>query len=179
MKSDKADFADDSNLIELYKFAWQTRNFEISLFWQRSNYFLVLNSALAAGFLTQVTGALGHSVVPVILAAFGLVCSLLWIRVNAGSKYWQTRWEHRLVVLERRLKLTSCPRLFDAPKLTLILDAARGLGYRRHRGLRRRWDRCVMTKPSVSTTMVLLSVVFGVFWDLFLGYGIYRLVCKS
>jgi hypothetical protein len=35
---------------DVYKLVSDTRNFEISLFWQRSNYFLALNSALAVGF---------------------------------------------------------------------------------------------------------------------------------
>ena len=34
---------------ELYKIAIQTRNLELGFFWQRSNYFLVLNTALATG----------------------------------------------------------------------------------------------------------------------------------
>jgi hypothetical protein len=37
---------------DIYKYVLDTRNFEISLFWQRSNYFLVLNSALAVGFFS-------------------------------------------------------------------------------------------------------------------------------
>src|SRR3972149_10785499 len=37
---------------DAYKFAYDTRNFEISLFWQRSNYFLVLNTAIALAFFS-------------------------------------------------------------------------------------------------------------------------------
>ncbi|HEY4679149.1 MAG TPA: hypothetical protein VIJ01_18425 [Candidatus Angelobacter sp.] len=35
---------------DAYKVLIDTRNLEINLFWQRSNYFLVLNTGLAIGF---------------------------------------------------------------------------------------------------------------------------------
>jgi len=35
---------------DLYKTLLDTRNLEINLFWQRSNYFLVLNTGIAFGF---------------------------------------------------------------------------------------------------------------------------------
>ncbi len=41
------------NKFDLYKIALETRNFEISLFWQRSNYFLVLNTAIAIEFFAK------------------------------------------------------------------------------------------------------------------------------
>lgn len=36
--------------MEAYRVAKETRSLEINLFWQRSNYFLVLSTAIAAGF---------------------------------------------------------------------------------------------------------------------------------
>ena len=39
--------------LEAYRTALATRNFEISLFWQRSNYFLVLSTAIAVGFFAR------------------------------------------------------------------------------------------------------------------------------
>src|SRR5258705_9819865 len=83
----------------IYRIAYDTRNFEISLFWQRSNYFLVLNTAIAVGFFSANRDAyrLGLSIV-------GLVVALLWVRINLGSKYWQVRWEHRLEIVEKQLR---------------------------------------------------------------------------
>ncbi|ENN6985946.1 hypothetical protein ACAB91_004506 [Vibrio parahaemolyticus] len=42
--------------LEAYKIALETRNMEIKLFWQRSNYFLALNAALALGFFRLTEG---------------------------------------------------------------------------------------------------------------------------
>lgn len=83
---------------KLLKIALETRNLEISLFRQRSHYFLMLNTALAVGFFSLRERR--HAVV---LAGVGAIAALLWFFVNLGSKYWQSRWEHELVLRERRL----------------------------------------------------------------------------
>src|SRR4051812_19960176 len=80
--------------LEAFQTAYQTRNFEIGLFWQRSNYFLVLNTAIAAGFFVA-----DRSFRP-LLCVLGGVVSALWLAVNLGSKFWQERWEHRLSIAE-------------------------------------------------------------------------------
>lgn len=58
---------DDLNL-EAYRTAIQARNLEIGLFWQRSNYFLVLNTAIAVGFFS-----LEDDVFALLFGAMGLV----------------------------------------------------------------------------------------------------------
>src|ERR1017187_630870 len=81
-----------------YRVARETRNLEINLFWQRSNYFLVLSSAIALGFFSKGPR---HSTA---LAALGLVVGILWIAVNLGGKFWQSRWEYRLRLVEEQLR---------------------------------------------------------------------------
>lgn len=71
------------DLEEQFKTALATRNLEINLFWQRCNYFLVLNSALAVGFFS-----LAQTRFQIPLAFLGLISSWLWFRVSLGSKYW-------------------------------------------------------------------------------------------
>src|SRR3954451_9881664 len=83
--------------LEAFRAAYQTRNFEIGLFWQRSNYFLVLNTAVAAGFFVA-----DRSFRP-LLCGTGAVVSALWLAVNLGSKFWQERWERRLCFAEKAL----------------------------------------------------------------------------
>ena len=105
---------------ELYKIAIQTRNMEIGLFWQRSNYFLVLNTATAVGFFS-----IGIWAYQVALSLFGLVVSVLWFRVNLGSKYWQSRWEHRVSVLEQ--EIDGNIQMFSATKEVCNSDVERSL----------------------------------------------------
>lgn len=81
--------------IDPYKIATEIRNFEIKLFWQRSNYFLVLSTAIATG--TFLVKEHDHQI---LLAIFGFIVSVLWFRINLGGKYWQGRWEAKLSNIE-------------------------------------------------------------------------------
>ncbi len=78
-------------LPDKYRTVLETRNLEIRLFWQRSNYFLVLNTALGTGFF--VVKGDGFAL---LLSILGVVGSTLWLCVNLGSKFWQVRWEQQL-----------------------------------------------------------------------------------
>jgi hypothetical protein len=142
---------------KLFEVALDTRNFEISLFWQRSNYFLVLNTALAVGFFS-----VKEKRYAMVLAGLGAIAALLWFFVNLGSKYWQSRWEHELTLRERRLRLDE--PLFAANRHQTDRYVRESLRYHDHSRLYRLVDRMVLLKPSVSFMMTVLSVVFLLAW---------------
>lgn len=151
------DSGDRNLMLELYKVVFQTRNLEISLFWQRSNYFLVLNTAVAAGFLS---GKVAFH--PVTFALFGVVFSVLWVAVNLGSKFWQSRWEHRLRLMEE--KLGPDVSLFSATDDVIVQDVRASLGRAAPWSLTGLYNRLILTKPSVTKMMTLLSISFVFFW---------------
>jgi hypothetical protein len=142
---------------DLYRVALDTRNFEIKLFWQRCNYFLVLNSALAVGFFTMK-----ETKYSALLAVIGIITSVLWFAVGLGSKFWQVRWEYRLKKIEERLY----PGLdfFSASGATNKSDVAEELKSSQHGWFRRCLNRLTLLKLSVSLMMMLLSLVFIVAW---------------
>lgn len=151
--------------LEAYRVAKEVRNLEIGLFWQRSNYFLVLNTAIAVGFFS-----LRNAKYEWPLAAFGLVIAALWILVNLGGKFWQCRWEHRLRVVEKKLRPDM--NLFSASWETIKDDVRQSFEDRKRGILHHAYSRLVLLKPSVSLTMTGLSVAFLGFWALMLiGYG--------
>jgi hypothetical protein len=146
--------------LEAYRTALQARNLEINLFWQRSNYFLVLNTAIAVGFVSLDK----RDVYAFLLSLIGVVVACLWVRVNLGSKFWQSRWEHRLHVVEEELQGNL--NLFSADWTTIQDDVRQSLGFG---GPGQGWitqlyNRAVMRKPSVSKSMTLLSVFFVSVW---------------
>lgn len=147
--------------LEAYKTALATRNLEISLFWQRSNYFLVLNTAIAVGFFSRPE----HDYYAVGLSLIGVVVATLWVRVNLGSKFWQSRWERRLEVVEAELD-GPFRRLFAADLNTVRADVRESLNYDRpEKGwLEALYESAVMRKPSVSKTMTMLSAFFVLVW---------------
>jgi len=142
---------------KLFEIALATRNFEISLFWQRSNYFLVLNTALAVGFFS-----VKEKRYALVLAGIGVISALLWFFVNLGSKYWQSRWEHELAIRERRLDFEE--PLFAADRDQTDRHVRESLLYHDHSRLYRLIDRMILLKPSVSLMMILLSVIFFLVW---------------
>jgi len=149
----------DTNQISLnerlFKIALDTRNFEISLFWQRSNYFLVLNGALIVAVAKADGWELG-------IAFAGMVTSLLWFLVSLGSKYWQNRWEREVELREATLGID--PPLFGATQERTRQLVEQSFNWTNHGFLHRAVNRMVLRKPSVSLAMTFLSALFFVVW---------------
>lgn len=81
--------------------AWQTRNFEIELYWKRATYFWTILGALfvAYGFAVKADEAPDKDL-RLIIACLGAVLSLAWYLVNRGSAAWQQNWEAHVDALE-------------------------------------------------------------------------------
>ena len=149
----------DTNSISLkdrYKIALQTRNLELRMYWQRSNYFLVLNTAIAVGYFS------GKGDYIALLAIVGFLVSVLWLCITLGSKYWQSRWEHRLRKVEEEFSEEF--QFFKTTRHVCDADAWESLRSNQHGSIRTAFDHLVMTKPSVTYMMMLLSLVFILFW---------------
>ena len=143
--------------LEAFRVAKEARNLEIGLFWQRSNYFLVLSTAIAAGFFS-----LKDPKYAIPLALLGLVVGVLWFAANLGSKFWQSRWEYRLRLAEERLRPNL--DLFSASWDRVQDDVRQSFEFRRRGIIHRAYTRLVLLKPSVSLMMTVLSLVFMAFW---------------
>lgn len=147
-----------------YQVALDTRKFEIGLFWQRSNYFLVLNTGVAVGYFSQDKSSFSA----LVLSLLGIGGAYLWLLINFGSKFWQIRWERRLELAEA--DLGGGLQLFSAGWPLIIEDVKKSLAKRYPaRRFYGRWianlyDRAVLRKPSVSKVMTALSLLFLCFW---------------
>jgi len=146
---------------DLYKTLIDTRNLEINLFWQRSNYFLVLNTGIAFGFFN-----LKEPKYVVIFAVIGLLASMLWCWVCLGSKFWQTRWEQRLFDFEEQ----HLPGIefFSATPARIRNDVEKGLGFHKLGWTQRVVYKLALRKPSVSYSMIRLSALFILGWVAFI-----------
>jgi hypothetical protein len=151
---------------DLFKLVLDTRNFEITNFWQRCNYFLVLNTGLAIAFfnLKDKMEAFGPFV-----AALGVVVSWLWHRVALGSKFWQVHWEKKLTQVEDAFVaagvLDRSLRLFNQPTHLVQEEVRVALKAERHRGvLAQLVDLQIGGKPSVTLAMISLSLLFVAAW---------------
>jgi hypothetical protein len=144
-------------LKDLYRTLLDTRDLEINLFWQRSNYFLVLNTGIAFGFFNLEEGRFA-----VIFSVMGLFASILWFWVCLGGKFWQTRWEQRLLEFERE----HLPGLdfFAASPERIRADVEEGLAFHSLGWSKRLIYRLALNRPSVSYSMIQLSALFVVGW---------------
>jgi hypothetical protein len=159
-------------LFDAYDVVYQTRNLEINLFWQRSNYFLVLNTAIvtAIALLMGSPGPLAG-----IFIAFGIFVSYLSYRVNLGSKFWQSRWEQKLQDIEREIPLET--KVFSATFDEIEGDVRKSLAWRGEQGLWHRFmTKGVLSKPSVSQNMIVLSLGFLVLDLIFLAVWLVRML---
>lgn len=158
--------------LDAYNIAFQTRNLEINLFWQRSNYFLVLNTAIVTGIALK----LGSSdPLVAIFIAFGIFVSCLWYRVNLGSKFWQSRWEQKLSDIERDLSPSA--NLFSATLEQIQAEVRASMDSAGTDGWWRRFvNKSALAKPSVSRHMIVLSIGFACLYLALLIVWLVRIV---
>jgi len=156
------------DLLDKYKFALEARNNEISLFWQRCNYFMVLNTAIAIGFFVRKSNNDEYSI---LLCALGAIVSFIWYLVSIGSKFWQSRWERRLEIIEE--EFDGDVNLYSASWDVIYSDVEESLNNNRHKDLHKFFNWQVKQKPSVSFLMSLLALVFVGVWALMLCWQIW------
>lgn len=140
---------------EELKIAMQNREFELSSFWQRSNYFLALVAALAVGVFTA-----DDTFLQAIISIFAAVVSVLWFSTNLGSRYWQEFWEQEVTDLSKDLGIRS----FAKPQSEINDQMRRNV---KLTGLffdKKVYDYLMLYKPSVTTNMIRLSALFIIFW---------------
>lgn len=84
-------------LMKAYETAVETRKLEIELFWSRSLFFW---GFIASAFVAYATLREYGSDVSVVVACFGVVCSIAWSLGNRGGKFWQESWETKVERIE-------------------------------------------------------------------------------
>ncbi len=137
--------------------ALRNRAFEIQLFWQRSNYFLVLITALGIGVFT-----INDVFFALLIAFFGALSSFFWFRTNLGSKFWQESWEVEVALLAKEQGVRS----FEKSTLDIrrqVIKSLRDGGEKK--SFFRKWiDGLVIKKYSVTYYMIVLSFAAMLIW---------------
>lgn len=138
------------------KIALDNRTLEIQLFWQRSNYFLVLITALGAGVFS-----LKDSFLVSLFSLFAVVASYLWYKTNLGSRFWQESWEAEVSILAKKHNIAS----FERPISEISKNVEEALASGKKSYLRTLINKGIMEKPSVSFNMILLSICSLFVWS--------------
>lgn len=131
----KRSFIENEKILEqALKQAYDTRKFEIELYWKRATYFWTFIGAAFVGYaaffnMNTATGYLASEkqYVLTLIACIGFVFSVAWHCVNKGSKFWQENWENHVELLEDKVfgplfkTLTKRPTK-SASRLSAISD---------------------------------------------------------
>lgn len=141
------------------KIALDNRAFEIQLFWQRSNYFLVLMTALGIG-----TFSVKDPLFSPIIALFSTACSYFWFRTNLGSKFWQESWEVEVSELSKELGVRSFERPIGEVRAQVAASLSKGQKSEKRSFLRVWIDGLTVKKYSVTYYMILLSFLSTIVW---------------
>lgn len=149
--------------------ALRNREFEIQLFWQRSNYFLVLITALGVGFFSIEPQAY-----KVALSFFGTLASYLWYNTNLGSRFWQVFWEHEVELLSTEAGIRSFQKVTPEIKKELRTAAS----HSDKKLFWRKWidDAVIEQKPSVTMNMIYLSIWATILWWVLFLTNFYELI---
>lgn len=151
------------------KIALDNRAFEIQLFWQRSNYFLVLMTALGVA-----TFSVKDELLSPVIAIFATTASYFWFRTNLGSKFWQENWEVEVVLIADEKNIRSFQR--KMPDVIAQVQSSLNSGATDGRSYLRRWvDRSITKKYSVTYNMILLSLFATWVWTFVAGVLLIRL----
>ena len=148
--------------------ALRNREFEIQLFWQRTNYFLVLLTALGVGVFTIEDQLIG-----VVISLFAAITCFLWFETNLGSRFWQVFWEVEVVRLSKihgiSAFLQSTETIKAALKERQAEETSRSL-------FRKLIDDRMLRKPSVTFNMIVLSLFALILWIGIFLYFSYDLI---
>ncbi len=164
-------FKDKNRLETELEIALTNRAFEIQLFWQRSNYFLVLITALGVGVFT-----INNTVFALLIAIFGALSSLFWFRTNLGSKFWQESWEVEVTILAKELGIRSFEKNISKIEQQVIRSLSDGGGNNAKSFFRKWIDRLIVKKYSVTYYMIILSFAAMLIWLIILAVFISKLV---
>lgn len=93
------------NLEVKLKRAYELRDFEISHYWKRAQYFWGFLAVIYASYFVFATNqTLLQNEFSLIICSTGTIFSFAWYLVNRGSKRWQEHWENIITKLETTLE---------------------------------------------------------------------------
>jgi len=113
--------------------AWETRNFEIGLYWKRAAYFWAFIASAFVGYFALVragnssSNGGGESPEAYLLVCIGFTLSVAWLLTNRGSKAWQRHWEAHIDLLEDRFtgplyKTVHVTKTFSVSKINEVVS---------------------------------------------------------
>ena len=125
----------EERLKEAYKAAFDTRKFEIELFWKRATFFWAFITAIYTAYFNVLIKVYPvceaehppyqHGTIPLLVLSFlGLFFSFSWLLSSYASKNWQENWENHIDLLENDVtgplyKIYESEKAFSVSRITI------------------------------------------------------------
>lgn len=128
---DLSDFEnlDSKSQKEIFRLAWDSRKFEIELYWKRAVYFWAFQAVALAGYFaiysTSSFVEKGHALF--YINCIGFITAIGWYLSNKGSKSWQRHWEQIVDILEdytigKLYKTSTTQRTYSVSKINELIS---------------------------------------------------------
>ena len=176
MTDEKNKDEDRLSVKEIFHIAKETRDLEIKMFWQRTNYFLLLNSAVGGAFLYFLEQDDDKYMV-ILFCGIGIFVCWAWIKIGLGSKYWQAHWEQVLIELQEKTGLKEEMDIFSPKNTYKRVKKSLAMNNRFYASM-------VLQKPSVSGWMHGTAFFFLIVWVISLAgsvvwqFGLWQYILK-
>lgn len=86
--------------------AWNTRDFEISMYWKRATYYWAFITSIFVAYFYILNSPklfIHHDLVLFFVILVGCLFSFAWVLTNLSSKFWQSNWEYHINFLESEI----------------------------------------------------------------------------
>lgn len=131
-KKDLANFENKESSIRAkaaFEKAWETRNFEIEMYWKRASYFWAFQIPVFGAYFALISFDEANipKIIIYLICNIGIIISLAWKIINVGSKDWQRHWENHIDQLEDNFtgplyKTVSKTRTYSVSKINELVS---------------------------------------------------------
>jgi len=95
--------------IEVFKMITSHFRQDLREFWNRANFYLLINAGLFSAFLIIYPAVIkDHVIIVIVVPILGLTIATFWFFVLRGAVYWIEQWREEVIKLSRELDRFQC-----------------------------------------------------------------------
>jgi hypothetical protein len=93
----------------MFKIATEHFRQDLREFWNRANFYLLINTGLFSAFLIVYPSLVSsYPIIVVIVPALGIAISVVWFLVLRGAYYWISQWREEVIRLSEVVDRFQC-----------------------------------------------------------------------
>jgi len=106
---DKRKEEQDACDVEVFKMIASHFRQDLREFWNRANFYLLINAGLFSAFLIVYPALVkDHAMIVTVVPILGITIATFWYFVLRGAVYWIERWREEVIRLSKELDRFQC-----------------------------------------------------------------------